>query len=131
MSLVQLMETWFRGLLRKLRAPQRSSASLHPLSHSPPNSCCSSQTRHLSSPSAFCAFPCQFLSQSVSSAAQSCPTFCDPLDCSTPGLPSHHQLPEFTQTHVHWVGDAIQSSHPLSFPSPPSFNLTQQQGLLK
>ena len=49
----------------------------------------------------------------------------DPVDCSTPGLPVHHQLPEFTQTHVHRVGDAIQSSHPLSSPSPPSFNLSQ------
>ena len=48
---------------------------------------------------------------------------CDPMDCSTPGLPVHHQIPEFTQTHVHWVGDAIQSSYPLSSPSPPTFNL--------
>ena len=54
-----------------------------------------------------------------SSVAQSCPTLCDPMDCSTPGLPVHHQLLEFTQTHVHWVGDAIQPSHPLSSPSPP------------
>ena len=51
-----------------------------------------------------------------SSVAQSCPTLCDPMNCSTPGLPVHHQLPEFTQTHVHWVGGAIQPSHPLSFP---------------
>ena len=50
------------------------------------------------------------------SVAQSCPTLCDPMNCSTPGLPVHHQLPEFTQTHVHWVGDAIQPSHPLSSP---------------
>ena len=56
------------------------------------------------------------------SVAQACPTLCDPLDCSTPGLPVHHQLPELTQTHVHWVGDAIQPSHPLSSPSPPAFN---------
>ena len=56
-----------------------------------------------------------------SSITQSCPTFCDPMDCSTPGLPVHHQLPEFTQTHVHWVGDAIQPSHPLwSLLLPPS-----------
>ena len=53
------------------------------------------------------------------------------MDCSTPGLPVHHQLPEFTQTHVHWVSDAIQPSHPLSFPSPPTFNLSQHQGLFK
>ena len=56
---------------------------------------------------------------------------CNPLNCSTPGLPVHHQLPEFTQTHVHWVGDAIQPSHPLSSPSPPAFNLSQHQGLFQ
>ena len=66
-----------------------------------------------------------------SSVAQSCPTLCDPMNHSTPGLPVHHQLPEFTQTHVHWVGDAIQPSHPLSSPSPPALNLSQHQGLLK
>ena len=56
-----------------------------------------------------------------SSVAQSCPTLCDPMNCSMPGLPVHHQLPEFTQTHVHWVGDAIQPSHPLlSLLLPPS-----------
>ena len=71
------------------------------------------------------------LSQSVSSVAQSCPTLCDPMDRSTPGLPVHHQLPEFTQTHIHWIGDAIQPSHPLSSPSPPAFNLCQHQGLFK
>ena len=60
-----------------------------------------------------------------SSVAQSCPTLCDLMDCSTLGLPVHHQLPEFTQIHVHWVGDAIQPSHPLSSPSPPTFNLSQ------
>ena len=54
--------------------------------------------------------------------AQSCPTLCNPMDCSTPGFCCHHQLPEFTKTHVHWVGDAIQLSHPLSSPSPPAFN---------
>ena len=53
-----------------------------------------------------------------SSVAQSCPTLCDPMDCSMPGFPIYHQLPEFTQTLVHWVGDAIQPSHPLSSPSP-------------
>ena len=60
-----------------------------------------------------------------------CPTVCDPMDCSTPGLSVHHQLPEFTQTHVHWVVDAIQPSHPLSSPSPPAFNLSQHQGLFR
>ena len=54
------------------------------------------------------------------SVIQSCLTLCDPMDCSTPGLPVHHQLPEFTQTHVHWTGDAIQPFHPLSSPSPPA-----------
>ena len=65
-----------------------------------------------------------------SSLAQSCPTLCDPMDCSTPGLPVHHQFLEFAQTHVYRVGDTIQPSHPLSSPSPPAFNLSQHQGLL-
>ena len=60
----------------------------------------------------------------LSSVAQLCPTLCDPMNHSTPGLPVHHQLPEFTQTHVHRVGDAIQPSHPLSSPSPPALNLS-------
>ena len=63
-----------------------------------------------------------------SSVIQSCPTLCD---CSTPGLPVHHQLLEFTQTHVHRVGDAIQPSHPLSSPSPPAFHLSQHKGLFR
>ena len=67
----------------------------------------------------------------LSSVAQMCPTLCDPMDCSTPGLPVHHQLQESTQTHVHSVGDAIQPSHPLSSPSPPAFNLSQHQGLFQ
>ena len=66
-----------------------------------------------------------------SSVTQSCPTLCDPLDRSTPGLPVHHQLWEFTQTHVHWVDNAIQPSHPLSSPSPPVFDLSQHQGLFQ
>ena len=60
-----------------------------------------------------------------SSVAQSCLTLCDPMNCSTPGLPVHHQLPEFTQTYAHWVSDAIQLSHPLSSPSPPAPNPSQ------
>ena len=64
-----------------------------------------------------------------SSVDQSCPTLCDPMNRSTPGLPVHHQLPEFTQTHVHWLGDAIQLSHPLSSPSPPAPNPSQHQSL--
>ena len=71
------------------------------------------------------------VSQSVSSVTQACPTLCDPMDCSTPGFPVHHQLPEPTQTHVHWVGDAIKSSNPLSSPSPPTFKLSQNQGLFQ
>ena len=67
----------------------------------------------------------------TSSDAQSCPNLCDPMDWSTPGLPVHHQLPEFTQTHVHWVSDAIQPSHPLSSPSLPAFNLSQHQDLFR
>ena len=63
-----------------------------------------------------------------SSGAQSCPTLCDPMNHSTPGFPVHHQLPEFTQTHVHRVGDAIQPSHSLPSPSPPAPNPSQQQG---
>ena len=63
------------------------------------------------------------------SVAQSCPTLCNPMDCSTPGFPVHHQLPELTQTHVHRVGDTIQPFHPLLSPSPPAFNLSQHQGL--
>ena len=63
--------------------------------------------------------------------AQSCPTLCNPTNCSTPGLPVHHQLPEFTQTHVHWVNDAILPSHPLSSLSLPALNLSQHQGLFK
>ena len=67
----------------------------------------------------------------LSSVAQSCKTLCDPMDCSTPGLPVHHQLPELTQTHVHWVGDAIQPSHPLLSPCIPSVSLSQHEGLFQ
>ena len=64
-----------------------------------------------------------------SSVTQSCLTLCNLMDCSTPGLPVHHQLPELAQTHVHWVGNAIQPSHLLSSPFPPALNLSQHQGL--
>ena len=67
----------------------------------------------------------------ISSVAQSCPALCDPMDSNTPGFPVHLQLPELAQTHVHRVGDAIQSSHPLSSPSPPVFSLSQHQGLFQ
>ena len=66
-----------------------------------------------------------------SSVAQSCLTLCDPMNCSTPGLPVHHQLPEFTQTHIRRVSDAIQPSHPLLSPSPPAPNPSQHQSLFQ
>ena len=66
-----------------------------------------------------------------SSVAQLCPTLCDPMNRSTPGLPVHHHLPEFTQTHIHEVSDAIQPSHPLSSPSPPAPNPSQRQSLFQ
>ena len=74
----------------------------------------------------FCMMYYQF-----SSGAQSCPTLCDPMNHSTPGLPVHYQLPEFTQTHVHRVSDAIQPPHPLSSPSPPAPNPSQHQSLFQ
>ena len=67
----------------------------------------------------------------LSSVSQLCLTLCDPMDCSSSGFPVHHQLLEPTQTHVHHIGDAIQPSHPLSSPSPPTFNLSQHQGLFQ
>ena len=72
----------------------------------------------------------QFISQ-FSSVSQSCPTLCNPMDCSTPGFPVRHQLLEFAQTHVHGVGDAILPPCPLLCPSPPTFNLSQDQGLFQ
>jgi len=76
--------------------------------------------------SAICPYSVQF-----SSVAQLCPTLCDPMNHSTPGLPVHHHLPEFTSTHVYRVGDAIQPSHPLSSPSPPAPNPSQHQSLFQ
>jgi len=73
----------------------------------------------------------QFSLVQFSSVAQSCLILYNPMDCCMSGVPVHYQLPEFTQTHVHWVGDTIQSSRPLSFPSPPAFNLSEHQGLFK
>ena len=69
--------------------------------------------------------------EDISSVTQSCPTHWAPIDCSTPGLLVHHQLLEFTQTHVHWVSDNTQPPHPLLFPSPPALNLSQHQGIFK
>ena len=73
----------------------------------------------------------QFSSVQLSSVAQLCPTLCDPMNRSTPGLPGHHHLPEFTQTHVHRVGDAIQPSHPPSSPFPLTPNASQHQSLFQ
>ena len=73
----------------------------------------------------------QLSSVEFSSVAQSCPTLCSPMNHSTPGLPVHHQFPQFTQTHVHRVGDAHQPSHPLSSPFPPGPNLSQHQGFFQ
>ena len=92
--------------------------------------------RHIS---AECSFLIQLLflvdksyrSDQIRSVAQSCPTLCDPMNRSPPGLPVHHQLPEFTQTHFIRVSDAIQPSHPLSSPSPPAPNPSQHQSLFQ
>ena len=73
----------------------------------------------------------KFISDQIRSVAQSCPTLCDPMNCSTPGLSIHHQLPEFTETHIHRVSDAIQPSHPLSSPSPLAPNPSQHQSLFQ
>ena len=75
-------------------------------------------------------YDCQ-MGEGFSSVTQSCPTLCDPMNCSMPSLPVHHQLPESTQTHVHEVNDTIQPSHPLSSPSPSALNLSQHQGIFK
>ena len=75
-----------------------------------------------------------FISHSVQCCwwvTKSCPTLCNPMNCSTPGFPVLHYLLEFAQTHVHWVGDAVQLFHPLLSPSPPAFNLSQHQGLFQ
>ena len=79
----------------------------------------------------FGSIPYLFQSVQFSSVAQSCPTLCNPMNCRTPGLLVHHQLPEVTQTHVHRGSDAIQQSHPLSSPSPPAPNPSQHQGLFQ
>ena len=79
----------------------------------------------------FTTMPPGIPSVQFSSVAQSCPTLCDPMNCSTPGLPVHHKLPEFTQTHDHGVSDAIQPSHPLLSPSPPAPNPSQHQSLFQ
>ena len=93
---------------------------------------CMSQLRpDLANKSKFFFLIPAFSSVQFSSVAQSCLTLCDPMNCSTPGLPVHRQLLEFTQTHVHWFGDAIQPSHPLSSPSPPAPSPSQHQSLFQ
>ena len=76
-------------------------------------------------------FTCKYTLSQFSSIAQSCPTLCNPMNHSTPGLPVHHQFPGLTQTHAHWVGDAIQPSHPLLSLSPPAPKPSQHQGLFQ
>ena len=73
--------------------------------------------------------PTSFILSVMSVQSQLCLTLCNPMDCSTPGLPVHHQLLKFTQTHVHWVSDAIQPSCPLSSPSPPALNPSQNKNM--
>ena len=95
---------------------------------------CQSSKASLLQRSAFFMVQLSYLymtSAQFTSVTQSCPTLCDPMNPSTPGLPVHHQLLEFTQTHVHRVGDAIQPSHPLFSPSPPAPNPSQHQGLFQ
>ena len=96
-----------------------------------PNSCDTTFSLHPCLHLPFDFFLPNFSSVQFSSVAQSCLTLCDPMDCSMPGLPVHHQLPELTHTQVHSIGDAIQPSNPLSSPSPPTFNLSQHQGLFQ
>ena len=92
----------------------------------------SASVRSLLSFSLLCpSFHEMFPSVQFSSVAQSCPTLCDPMNCNTPGLPVHHHVLEFTQTHVHRVCDAIQPSHPRSSPSPPAPNPSQHQSLFQ
>ena len=78
-----------------------------------------------------CMYVSTYMFTYCCSVTRSCPTLCDPMDCSTPGLPTPHHLLEFAQVHVHWISDAIQSSHPLLLPSPPALNLSQHQGLFQ
>ena len=107
--------TGFRSPLCHLLAPsQKSCSSSLNLS--------SSSVKHHNS---------LMLSDQIRSVAQLCPTLCDPMNRSTPGLPVHHQLPEFTQTHVHWVSEAIQPSHPLLSPSPLAPSPSQHQSLFQ
>ena len=111
---------FLRGSLYLVTGPSRSKRSSHPATVG------GIMSGHHSSRTPFRIDWVQF-----SSIPQSCLTLRDPMDCSTPGHPVYHQLPEFTQTHLHWVSDAIQPSHPLLSPSSPAFSLSQHQGLFK
>ena len=118
---------WFRaGALSQYSLPPLLPHEHQP---SPPGAelCCLLKELHVDQ----FQFCCQFSSVQFSSVAQSCPTLCDPMNCSTPGFPVLHQLPKFTQTHVHRVGDAIQPSHPLSSPFPSAPNPSQHQSLFQ
>ena len=90
-----------------------------------------SWSKHLPKAHLWCIIFWGFSSVQFSSVTQSCPTLCDPMNRSTPGLPVHHQLLDFTQTRFHWLGDAIQPFHPLSSPSPPAPNPSQHQTLFQ
>ena len=109
---------------------QTTQATLRAQPQDPP---LPSQIRNqLANPSQPPSHTCLCLGQhQFSSVTQSCLTLCNPMDCSMPGFPVHHQLPELTQNHVHRVGDTIQLSHPLASPSPPAFNLSQNHGLFQ
>ena len=119
------------------KADARSLGRMHPLHFTPQlRTDCHQQGElgggwHLKGYSHLCLRTPTQRYDSVSSVTQSCPTLCDPMDRSTPGLPVHHHLLGFTQTHVHRVSDAIQPSHSLLLHSPPALNLSQHQGLFK
>ena len=92
---------------------------------------CDSMDRSSPGSSVYRIYQARILAAAAAKSLQSCPTLCNPMNRSMPGLPVHHQLPEFTQTHVHWVSDVIQLSHPLSSPSPLAPNPSQHQSLFQ
>ena len=133
-SLSLSFHPFFSDFLSSPSSPPAFILLLLPTSPSSPFPLCLYNLPPLSPPSS-CSLPCLrqpvYCSVQFSSVTQSCPTLCDPMNRSTPGLPVLHQLPEFTQTHVHRVSDAIQPSHPLSSPSPPAPNPSQHQSLFQ
>ena len=123
MIMIMMAQNWLLRLLSTVNSTDSSWETLRKKHRvSGPGLDLLSQNLHLTRPSSSVQF---------SSVAQSCPTLCNPMNRSMPGLPVHHQLPEFTQTHVHWVSDAIQPSHPLLSPSPPAPNPSQHQSLFQ